>query len=137
MSSLDISQVGVQSYMKSYKLRYKSLVLIAICLVQFVLFEFWLNLVSHLKRSLSSPPSIQVIGYFSILAVNRDPRQSMYLNLDSMISMFTATNSVGHRQRSFHLFYQIAPTAFRIIPLLKRATQILMKYPGYWNHFYG
>ena len=70
-------------------LRIKSTMRMGIFLVHFVpqgqllLFEFWFNLASHLKRSLTNPISI------------------------------------GHRQRSLHLFCQIDPKS-----------QILMQYAG-------
>lgn len=69
--------------MKHYKLYFETPASIACSLVLFVLFEFWNNLISHLKRS--------------------------------------STNSIAieHRQRSFHLLYQIDPNS-----------QILVQYPG-------
>ena len=75
--------------MNYYNLQIKSSIRTGVFSIQFVpqgqplLFEFWIDLTSHLKRSLPNPISI------------------------------------GHRQRSLHLFRQIKPNS-----------QILVQYAG-------
>ena len=96
----------------------------SICLLQFVLFEFWMD--GH-----SADP---VVSGASLSTVAMEITKLIILRVGKAFRIaFVFTTSIvasGSRQRSFHLFCQINPTVFRVTLKLKRTTQILMKYAG-------